>query len=88
MSVASQTNGAQQHSLMNTGSRILPRTEPKRPNVMISSNIIVLERERYIYLKAKQDNTLNIPHLGGKNDDSYAYYGGGTHAHDRQVGGA
>lgn len=55
---------------------------------MISSKIIVLERERYIYLKAKQDNTLNAPHLGGENDDSYAYYGGGTHAHDRQVGGA
>lgn len=88
--MASQTKGAKQHILMNTGSMILPRTEPKRPQVIISSKIIVLERERVRlrYLLAMPDYTLNTPHLGGENDDSYAYYGGGTHAHDRQEGGA
>lgn len=30
----------------------------------------------------------NAPHLGRKNDDRNAYYGGGTHSHDRQVDGA
>lgn len=42
--VASQRKGAQQHILMNKGSRMLPVTEPTRPKVMISSRIIVLER--------------------------------------------